>query len=144
MKKHPELHRRLFWFKDLSDAELAYCYRHARGLISASLGEGSGLPLIEALASGLPVLASDIAVFREIGGEAIRYFAVSDDAALAEHVRNLLGTEVVEPNIPTAVLGWRDCTETLFERVMALRDQRRTPAPNMDVGSVPESSGLAA
>src|SRR5438876_640013 len=90
ISRHPELRRRLFWFKDLSDAELAYCYRHADGVVAASLAEGSGLPLIEALARGLPVVASNIAVFREIGGASACYFPVGDEAELAERVRTLL------------------------------------------------------
>jgi glycosyltransferase involved in cell wall biosynthesis len=49
------------------DAELARHLRSARALLFPSLTEGFGMPLIEALESGVPVIASDLPVFREIG-----------------------------------------------------------------------------
>lgn len=52
-----------------TDAELNLHLRGARALLFPTLVEGYGLPLIEALASGTPVLASDLPVFHEIGQE---------------------------------------------------------------------------
>lgn len=143
ISRHPELHRRLFWFKDLSDAELAYCYRHAKGVVAASIAEGSGLPLIEALARGLPVVASEIAVFREIGGASARYFPVGDEVKLAEHVHTLLD-HVRSDTQSITWPGWRECTRTLLERIVELRERDRAPREaNQDI-PLPESSGLAA
>jgi glycosyltransferase involved in cell wall biosynthesis len=51
-----------------SDAELARYLRHARALLFPSFAEGYGLPLVEALALGTPVIASELEVFREIAG----------------------------------------------------------------------------
>lgn len=51
-----------------SDAELATWLKHARALLFPSFSEGYGLPLVEALAQGTPVIASDLPVFREIAG----------------------------------------------------------------------------
>jgi len=48
-----------------SDAELATWLHHAQALLFPSFAEGFGLPLVEALACGTPVIASDLAVFRE-------------------------------------------------------------------------------
>ena len=50
-----------------SDEELVAYLRNARALLFPTLVEGYGLPLIEALASGTPVIASDLSVFHEIG-----------------------------------------------------------------------------
>ena len=84
---HAELGNRLFWWSDASDAELAFLYSKAAGLVFPSFVEGFGLPLIEALARGVPVLASDIPIFREIGTGHTRFFDPEDPASLAVAVR---------------------------------------------------------
>jgi len=50
------------------DAELSTWLRHARALLFPTFCEGYGMPLVEALGLGVPVIASDLAVFREIAG----------------------------------------------------------------------------
>jgi glycosyltransferase involved in cell wall biosynthesis len=57
---------------------LAALYRRVQLVILPSDGEGFGMPALEALAAGTPVLASDIAVLREVGGDAARYRAVGE------------------------------------------------------------------
>jgi glycosyltransferase involved in cell wall biosynthesis len=52
---------------DCTDSELGKNLASARALLFPSLVEGYGLPLVEALHSGTPVIASDLPVFREIG-----------------------------------------------------------------------------
>lgn len=54
----------------VSDDELAGLYAGAAAFVYPSLIEGVGLPLLEAMAAGTPVVASDIPVFREVGGDA--------------------------------------------------------------------------
>jgi glycosyltransferase involved in cell wall biosynthesis len=61
-----------------SDVELVHHLRHAQALLMPSFVEGFGIPLIEALACGLPVIASDLGVFREIAGEIPDYLNPSD------------------------------------------------------------------
>lgn len=46
--------------------DLLYCYKNAEALVHPSLSEGFGLPLIEAMQFNLPIIASDIPVFREL------------------------------------------------------------------------------
>jgi glycosyltransferase involved in cell wall biosynthesis len=77
----------------LTPAVLAAIYRRSALALQPSDLEGFGLPVIEALACGTPVLASDIPVLREVGGSAADYAPVGDIAAwsvatlrlLAEH-----------------------------------------------------------
>ncbi len=60
--------RRVRLLTRVSSAELAWLYQHARALLFPSLDEGFGLPPVEALYFGCPVIASDIAVLRETLG----------------------------------------------------------------------------
>ncbi|SDW80837.1 Glycosyltransferase involved in cell wall bisynthesis [Alicyclobacillus hesperidum] len=67
----------------VADSELASYYRNALALIFPSMYEGAGLPLIEALALGTPVIASDIPPFREIANDGCIFFRSNDHSDLA-------------------------------------------------------------
>jgi glycosyltransferase involved in cell wall biosynthesis len=69
---------------------LAAVYRKARLLLLPSEREGFGLPILEAMACGTPVLASDIPVLREIGGDAVEYCAVGNISQWISRARSLL------------------------------------------------------
>jgi len=71
---HKQAGRRLVWLSGVSDAYLEELYGVSRCLIAASHAEGFGLPLIEAAQRGVPVIARDIPVFREVAGEHVFYF----------------------------------------------------------------------
>lgn len=66
--------------RSCSDAELAGLLCHARALLLPSLAEGFGLPLVEALAVGTPVIASDLPVLREIAQGAATLIDPADHA----------------------------------------------------------------
>ncbi|KQX06956.1 MULTISPECIES: glycosyltransferase family 4 protein [unclassified Leifsonia] len=72
-----------------SDAEYAETLRSATALVTASRDEGFGIPLVEAMSVGTPIVVSDIPIFREIGGDAALYFDVDDAQALAAAVTRL-------------------------------------------------------
>ncbi len=74
IRRHPQYQRSLFMFNDLSDSELEFCYQHAKAFLFPSHAEGFGLPVVEALQHGLPVLASDIPIHREVGQDFCTYF----------------------------------------------------------------------
>lgn len=73
---------------------LASLYRHAKLVLLPSDAEGFGLPALEALACGAPVLASDIPVLREVGGDAVRYVAPGQPEAWA----NAIGQALSQPD----------------------------------------------
>ena len=76
---------------------LAALYRKSSIVLMTSEREGFGLPVLEALASGTPVVASDIPVFREIGGTAASYCAPGDVNLWTQTVLDLLEERAKNP-----------------------------------------------
>lgn len=74
----------------LDRSTLAAVYRRSALLLMPSEREGFGLPLLESMACGTPVVASDIAPLREVGGSAATYCGVEDTRGWAEAVVRLL------------------------------------------------------
>lgn len=83
----------------VSDEELEGLWRLSSCAALPTLGEGFGIPLLEALAHGLPVAASDLDVLREVGGDLPHYFDAHDPAAAATAILAALA------DTSTAVLG---------------------------------------
>lgn len=75
---------RCVWLDYENEASLRDLYAGAGSFIFPTRAEGFGLPLLEALASGLPVVASDLPVLREIAGANARFVAPGNADALAE------------------------------------------------------------
>ncbi|TPW36537.1 glycosyltransferase family 4 protein [Oecophyllibacter saccharovorans] len=69
IERCPALQGHVEEHSDLSDEEVVTLLQGARGLLFPSFGEGYGLPLAEALSLGVPVICSDLPVFREVGQE---------------------------------------------------------------------------
>ncbi|WP_418602700.1 glycosyltransferase family 4 protein [Mycolicibacterium sp. SCSIO 43805] len=69
---------------NIDDADADAVLRHATALVQPSRYEGFGLPIIEAHERGVPVIASDIGVFREIAGEGAIFIPLGDVYRLAD------------------------------------------------------------
>jgi len=69
---------------------LASLYRRAALVLLPSEREGFGLPVVEAMACGTPVVASDLDVLREVGGSAATYCPVGEAAAWSKRVTEML------------------------------------------------------
>lgn len=76
---------------------LSAVYRRAALLLQPSDREGFGLPVIESLACGTPVIASDLEVLREVGGDAAVYCPVSDINTWSETAISLLHERREQP-----------------------------------------------
>jgi glycosyltransferase involved in cell wall biosynthesis len=87
LRQHPQQGRQLFWFENASDEFLEQLYASGTCLIAASEAEGFGLPIVEAARHGLPVIARDIPVFREVAQTHAYFYAGGSAAALAEAVQ---------------------------------------------------------
>jgi glycosyltransferase involved in cell wall biosynthesis len=84
------IRQRLTQLSGLSRSELASLYVGSRLVLIPSDREGFGLPLLEALASGATVLASDIPALREVGGDAATFAPVADVSAWVALVDQML------------------------------------------------------
>jgi len=119
IRSHEHLGSRLFYFHDANDQELAYCYEHCTAVVFASVAEGFGLPLVEAMSYGRNVLASDIPVFREIGGNYPIYFPLDDKKVLELCIHEYSqGRYVQRP--PKQWLSWDDSVLSLFGKVVRM------------------------
>lgn len=90
------------WITDADDQELTCLLSRAAGLVSPSLYEGFGLPVIEALSMGTPVACSDIPVYREVGGAFVAKFDPLDEEDIAQALVELARA----PRAPSAAVDW--------------------------------------
>lgn len=120
--------------RDLSRQQLAELYRRAAAVLVPSEAEGFGLPVIEALACGAVVVASDIPTLREAGGEAAVYCPVGDVTAWAETVGRVLS----DPGFPpprdsrlahAARFSWREHARLIAETYWRLAGRLTGPVP---------------
>lgn len=126
--KHDELGARLFWLDGISDEYLEKVYCSTTCLIAASLGEGFGLPLIEAAQHKLPIVARDIHVFREVAGDGAFYFEGEQPGDLADALKNWLklwadGNHQKSDNIKW--LTWRESARELAASLVDLSKLRQ-------------------
>jgi glycosyltransferase involved in cell wall biosynthesis len=120
LASHSEAAQRLFWFEGVSDEALEAIYRRASVLLAASWGEGFGLPLVEAAQRGLPILARDLPVFREVAGEGALYFRADSADELAEALRGAMARwrsgSLPDPRAVTAI-SWAESTDQLLSAI---------------------------
>ena len=120
IRHHPENGKRLFWFEGIGDSLLCDLYGESSALISASLGEGFGLPLIEAAQYGVPLIIRDIPVFREVAGDGAHYFTGDEPQALADSLTqwlDLFGSDEHAKPAGISWLTWEQSAEQLYAAV---------------------------
>lgn len=93
IKEHPLLGKNLFFVEKPNDATVDMLYKNALAVAFPTFNEGFGLPMIEAFCRHTPVIASDIGVLREVGGELADYFDPYDKVSFIRAVRSLADDE---------------------------------------------------
>ena len=114
LRAHPEHGKRLHWLDSVTDEGLGRLYEACRGLFVASLGEGFGLPLAEAMMHGRHVLARDLPVFREQNLPNALFFEDDRPAALGERLMDLVRAGPLSPQIKLDLPTWNDCVDKLL------------------------------
>jgi len=83
----------------ISKEKLSFLYRNARAAIYVSRYEGFGIPILETMSFGLPVIVSDIPVFREVAGEAAVYVPLDQPDVLADALDRLQYDTALRTNV---------------------------------------------
>jgi glycosyltransferase involved in cell wall biosynthesis len=114
----------------VSDAEYVELLEGATALVHASYDEGFGIPLVEAMSVGTPIVVSDIPIFREIGGEAGLYADPSDPSAFAGTVRRLEDAREWEARSAQSreqarLFDWDRSAEVLYEVLRRVASKAR-------------------
>lgn len=125
---------RFTWLSDAGDEALERAYLEADAFVSLSSEEGFGLPVIEAAAAGLPLVVSDIPVYREITGGQAYMVEPNADKAREQLLALLEGLDagdrdLAPPPESLASRTWRDTAEELLQAVASL------PPPNQELRS---------
>ncbi len=95
----PKSNGRMLFPGRLSDAEIAALERHAIAFVFPSLYEGFGIPPLEAMTQGCPVLAADIPAVRETSGIAALYFDPTKQDELVAAMRRIAGDEALRADL---------------------------------------------
>jgi len=102
------------WLGDVSDGELASLYRGARCLVYASLYEGFGIPVAEALACGCPIVTSRGSAMEEVAGEDATYVDPTDVESIRDGIRRTFAPA------PRRIASWHDVaarTRAVYEEL---------------------------
>lgn len=103
------------------DTDLAVLYRAAAACAMPSLYEGFGLPLIEAMASGVPVVSSKASCLPEIAGDAALYFDPESIEAMSECMERVLSCSALRDSLVARGLkrierfSWAACARTTLD-----------------------------
>lgn len=109
----------------LTFGEMAELMSGARLFVFPSLYEGFGIPVLEALAAGIPVVVADNSSLKEVGGEAVEYFNAGDECELAEKMKKVLTDEklrnamIVKGAEQIKKFSWEKCAEETLKWIKA-------------------------
>ncbi len=109
-----------------SPADLQALYHQCKGLVLVSQDEGFGIPVLEALSFGKPIIASNIGSLKEIAGDRAKYISLSHGAEeLSVALKNLLNTPWNENDVQTsknraAQFSWENTARKTLEIYQSL------------------------
>ena len=124
----------LVFHDGVSEDEYFTILADATALVTASRQEGFGIPLVEAMRVGTPIVVSDIPVFHEIGGKAAGYFPPDNAAALAAEIAALEAPGEWEARSAASVAQSRQFTWKASARVLhdLIKETVRAPGARSD------------
>lgn len=121
-----ELSESVRYLDYVSDADLAKLYAAAEVFCFPSLYEGFGLPVLEAMQSGTPVITSDLSSLPEVGGKAVLYVDPTSDQSLTAALERILTDAKLRRKLQTAGLkrartySWKHTIEVAAEALRGI------------------------
>jgi glycosyltransferase involved in cell wall biosynthesis len=121
--RRPNIHHAGF----VGDDELAALYEKAMCLVFPSRTEGFGIPPLEAMAKGCPVISSNAASLVEVGGDAVLYVAPDDGAGWKEAIIGLAGNDELRAALAakgrqrTALFSWKRSAQLYLDEISRLQ-----------------------
>jgi len=145
----------VIWLEHQDDSDLALLYGRALVFIFPSLYEGFGLPIIEAMACGTPVVAMNNSVMPEVGGDAARYAPVGSPRELAGEIHRVMVDRELRRTMSRQGIEWaarftweasaRGTRSALQEAATGSPATDYTcPIPNPGTGARPASGTIPA
>lgn len=126
--KHLKLLSRTVFIKSCSDADLGSLYRNAQIFLLVSKIEGFGLPILEAMACGVPIIASGNTALPEVCGDAALYIDPSDVNSIKNAMMLLVNNEKKRKDLISAgyerlkIFSWTETARrvlNVYERIVA-------------------------
>ena len=105
----------------VNEEDLPYIFRAASAFIFPSRHEGFGIPILQALACGVPTAVSDLPVLREIASDAVLYFNQNDKQSIADALARIVNDQQLRQELIAKGLerakgfSWRQCAAETLE-----------------------------
>lgn len=118
----PKLRERVLVIEDAGDKELPALYRHALAFIYPSLAEGFGMPPLEAMASGVPVIVANNTALTEVVGDAGLLVGSKDTESLSQAICNIANDEELRNKLillgfkQAKKFSWDDSAQVVADR----------------------------
>ena len=111
----------------VTNEELAYLYSHTDGFILPSTYEGFGLPVLEALNCGTPVICSNTSSIPEVGGEYVEYFDPYNIDEIAKRIDENLNKELDYDKVKlyTEQFNWNKTAKELKKEINKFNEEWR-------------------
>jgi len=107
----------------IDEEDMPYVYSGADAFVFPSKYEGFGIPLLQAMACGLPVMVSDIPVLRETAGEAALFFNPCDCVAMSEVMKRIVTDQALRQDLiekgqeRVKNFSWEKCARQTWEEI---------------------------
>lgn len=135
LRRHPENGHRLHWIEGPDDRVLTALYRRCDVLLMASLGEGFGLPVVEAGRMGLGLVLRDIPVLREVAGNAADYFVGDSATAIADALEGWRKRPRVKSLAADRWMTWAQSAEAFKSIIVGMPASNGAASFDLDRGT---------